>query len=102
MNTTYRILTEYEWELLAIQEDLLYDAQGPYSFTGIRDRHDSSGLAMLWDDAMASLDMFIEDDTRCQVMAAERVAKAQYHIITGDAVQPNILWERAVSGEALS
>jgi len=103
----YRILTEFEWELLATQEVQLYKFdQGVHPFTSVRDREDSAGLAMLWDDAVAMIEQFVDQysvgrTSRQNVMAAERVAKAQYHIVTGETVEVNILWERAVAGEEL-
>lgn len=95
----YRILTELEWSYLVTAETYLYDHNGPYAFTDVREREDSSGMAMLWDDAMASVEMFVEDEKLRLHLVAERVARAQFHIVTGSAIPVSATFERIVSGE---
>jgi hypothetical protein len=83
---SYRTLTETEWDALAEAERPLYNNAGCYGFTDVRDRSDSSGLAMLWDDAMASVEMFVEDEAVARTLVASRVARAQYLVVVGEAV----------------
>jgi len=82
----YRILTETEWDALAEAERPLYTNAGVFAYTDVRDREDSGALACLWDDAMSSVDMFVDDPAVQRRLVASRVARAQYLVVIGDAL----------------
>jgi hypothetical protein len=87
---SYRILTEAEFEIFAASERGMY-SEGSHAWSDIRDRHDSEGLAMLWDDAVSFIELEVDDPEDKDYILSEagrRVAVAQFYALIGD-LPPN-------------
>lgn len=85
---SYRILTEAEYEIFAASERDMYP-MGFHAWSDVRDRDQSDSLAMLWDDAMAYLEMLPEEDggedpDYNMSEAGRRVAVAHYYTFFGE------------------
>lgn len=85
---SYRILTEAEYEIFAASEEGMYPS-GFHAWSDVRDRSQSDSLAMLWDDAVAYLEMLPEEDggespDYILSEAGRRVAVAQYYTFFGE------------------
>lgn len=83
---SYRTLTESEYEIFAASERGMY-GQGVHAWSDVRDRSQSEGLAMLWDDAVSFIEMEVDDPEDKDYILSEagrRVAVAQYYALNGD------------------